>query len=431
MIDAPSFRAPVLAGCLALAVLILGFGLWSVTAQLASAIVVTGRVETDQSRLMIQHPDGGLVQALHVTEGQAVAAGTLLLSLDGSALRSDLGIVEGRLRDLAAQELRLIAERDGAEAMAIPAELAERMADDAELAARVAGQAALFVARRATLAELRLQMERRIDQVRAHMHGLAAQNAALGRELALLRADLTDRQGLLDRGLTTRERVRPLEREALRLSGQIAELDAAIAGAEAQITEIGIQIASLALRRQEEAETALREIEPQRLELEERRRALLDRIARLDLRAPVAGTVLGLQVPAAGSVLRPAEPALGLVPAGRPVVVTAQLSPAERSRVRPGQPVEVMVLTPEARAMPHLAGTLSRISPDTLADPVTGRAHFVIRVELLPGETDRLGIGAPGPGIPVQVMLQTGTRTPLAYLWDPFGAYFSRALREG
>lgn len=426
-----SMRAPLLLGALALAVLVLGFGLWSVTAQLSGAVVLTGRVETDQTRLTVQHPDGGVVAAVHVGEGQVVAAGQLLLSLDGAALRSDLGIVEDRLGGLAARAARLTAERDGAAAMALPEALALRARDDPDLAAQVAGQKALFLARRATLAELRRQLERRIDQVRAHGAGLAAERAAVARELALVDGDLAAERGLYDRGLATRARVVALEREAVRLAGRMAELAAEIAGAEGQLTEIDIQIAGLDLRHREEAETALREIEPQLLELAERRRALADRIARLDLRAPVAGTVLELQVAAPGAVLRAAEPALRLVPTGRPLVVTARLPPARAEAVWPGQPVEVRLMTPDAQNRPPLAGTVTRVSPDTVADPVSGTDHFLIRVALAASPQAPDAGAPPGPGMPVQVLVLTGARTPLAYLWEPFGAYFARAMREG
>ena len=71
------------------------------------------------------------------------------------------------------------------------------------------------------------------------------------------------------------------------------------------------------------------------------------------------------------------------------------------------------------------------ISADALTDPQSGAPHFLARLELAPGEAARLGGRTLLPGMPVEVYLQTGARTPLAYLLEPFTAYFSRALREG
>lgn len=74
-----------------------------------------------------------------------------------------------------------------------------------------------------------------------------------------------------------------------------------------------------ATQRQEEATADLREIGPMMLELSETRRAMRDRVSRLEVRAPASGIVLGLQIPAAIRSARgradpgpgPAAPAAG------------------------------------------------------------------------------------------------------------------------
>jgi HlyD family secretion protein len=431
MSDRMSMRGPVLLGLAAMIVLVFGFGTWAVTARLAGAIVVTGRFETDQTRVPVQHPDGGVVATLHVAEGQLVQAGEVLLSLDGSALRTELAILEDRIGALSARAARLMAERNGDDEMTVPVALEALAATVPDVARQVAGQMDLFQARRATRIELQAQLSRRIDQVEAQAVGLLAQRQAAQDELALLRADLGDLQGLFGQGLTTRGRVLALEREAAQLAGQVAALDASLAAARGQVTEIEIQITSLVLRQREEAEAELRALEPDLQELEEQRRAVLDRIARLDLRAPVTGAVLGLRVAAPGAVLRAADPALTLVPSGTPLIATARIAPAQGDRVWQGQPVELRIDPSADSSVDHVAGTVLQVSSDTLTDPVTGTEHYQVRIGLLPGEAERLDPASLSPGLPVQVLLQTGERTPLAYLWDPFATYFLRALREG
>ncbi|MCU0827709.1 MAG: HlyD family type I secretion periplasmic adaptor subunit [Tabrizicola sp.] len=431
MSDRLSMRGPVLLGLAAVVVLVFGFGSWAVTARLAGAIVVPGRFETDQTRVPVQHPDGGVVAALHVAEGQAVAAGTVLLSLDGSALRTELAILENRIGALSARAARLTAERSGANALTVPADLGALAATLPDVAGQIDGQMALFKARQATLSELKAQLARRIEQVEAQALGLGAQRQAAEDELALVQADLGDQQDLFGQGLSTRARVLVLEREAAQLAGDVAALDASLAAARGQVTEIEIQIGSLILRQREEAEAELRALEPELHELEEQRRAVLDRIAQLDLRAPVAGTVMGLRVAAPGAVLRAADPALTLVPIDAPLVATARIAPSDGDRVWQGQSVELRVDPSTEDAVDHVAGSVLQVSPDTLTDPVTGAEHYLVRVGLLPGEAERLAPATLGAGMPVQVLLQTGQRTPLAYLWEPFGRYFSRALREG
>jgi HlyD family secretion protein len=426
-----SVRAPVLLGGLALMALILGFGAWATQASLAGAVIVKGRVESPVGHQVLQHPDGGVVTGILVRDGDLVEAGQVLLRLDGAALASDLRILEDRLSDYAALTARLEAERDGLDAPAFPAELLSLAASRAEVASQVDGQERLFAARSASLAELRAQLRRRIDQVEAQGNGLEAQRTSLMKQLDLVEAERAAQQGLLDRGLALQGTVLSFEREAARLAGQIGEVSAALARVREQVTEIEIQISALHAQRREEAASELRVIGPVIQELTERQRALVGQIARLELRAPVAGVVHDLRIRTIGAVVRPAETILSIVPQDGPLIVSARIDPAVVDGIWEGQAAELVfpVLDPGIRL--RQVGRVTAISPDILTDPHSGAPHYLARIELLPPKaTDPVTVGIPQPGMPVDVFLQTASRTPLAYLLEPVTAYFDRALHD-
>jgi flagellar biosynthesis protein FlhA len=73
-----------------------------------------GQVEVEQQRQVVQHPDGGVVEEIAVTDGQSVAAGDLLIRLDGSLVKTELTIVEGQYFEILARRGRLEAERAAA-----------------------------------------------------------------------------------------------------------------------------------------------------------------------------------------------------------------------------------------------------------------------------------------------------------------------------
>jgi HlyD family secretion protein len=423
-------RRPVLLGLVATLILFAGFGLWATTTRIAGAIVAPGLIEVERDRQIVQHPDGGVVDAILVREGEGVAAGQVLLRLDGAALRSELRIVEDQLSELAGRSARLVAERDGAEELRFPQDILDLSATSPEVAAQLDGQGRLFQARNATLADQRALLARRIDQITAQSNGIAAQSAALTTQLDLIEQELAAQQGLLDKGLAQAGTVLALQRERARLQGQLGELAAEKARTEDQITEIEIEIASLATRRREEATTELRQTGPAMLELAERRRALMERIDRLEIRAPVAGLVLGLQVTTPQAVLRPADPVLYVIPQDRPLVVTARIAPIHIDEVTVGQPAELVFSAFSSRDTPHLQGRVTRVSADALTDAQTGVPYYTAELQLDSGEQGRLGDRALLPGMPVEVFLQTGRRTPLAYLIKPFTDYFARAFRE-
>lgn len=428
--DPLSFRRPAVLGLTAILTLVLGFGIWSTQATLAGAIIARGLIVVQNDRQTVQHPDGGVVAEILVRDGDRVSAGEPLLRLEGTALLSDLRIVEDRLTELAARTARLVAERDGAATPAFPADLLARAATDADVAAQIDGQLRLFSARRATLADAQAQLARRVAQVLAQGDGIKAQRVAIDTQLALIGEELAGRQTLLDKGFVPQTAVLALRREAARLSGQTGELTASLARTLDQVTEIEIQMATLRTQRQEDAAAELREIAPQILELSETRRALLGRINRLEVRAPVGGIVLGLQITAEQSVLRAAEPVLTIVPQDRPLVISARIAPMHVDTVAVGQAAELVLSAFAAPDVPRLWGRVTVVSADALTDQQTGTPYYLAQLELNPGESARLGNRTLLPGMPVDVYLQTGSRTPLAYLLSPFTDYFARAMRE-
>jgi multidrug efflux pump subunit AcrA (membrane-fusion protein) len=102
-----SARRQITAGLIAMAVLVFGFGGWAALAEISGAVVAMGRIEVEQNRQVVQHPDGGVVSEILVAEGQRVEAGDVLIRLDGSLLGSELAIVEGRLTEIQARRARL------------------------------------------------------------------------------------------------------------------------------------------------------------------------------------------------------------------------------------------------------------------------------------------------------------------------------------
>ncbi|PQV55698.1 HlyD family secretion protein [Defluviimonas denitrificans] len=426
----PSARGPILFGFFALVLLVGGFGLWSTTTKIAGAVVSPGRVEVEQNRQVVQHPDGGVVEAIFVKNGDLVAAGDPLIQLDGTLLQSELTIVEGQFFEILARRGRLEAERDDADHLTFPAELTEAAAGRPKITALMAGQEKLFAARQETTANEIDQLGKRRAQIVNQIEGIGAQRRSTADQLALIGQELDDLKSLLDRGLTQAGRVLALQREKARLDGVAGELDAARAEAEGKVTEIDIEILNRGSTRREEANTQLRDLGYRELELAERRRSLTEQIDRLDIRAPVSGVVHALQVTTPRSVIRAAEPVLYIIPQDRPFVIAAQVSPIHVDEVAIGQDVALRFAAFDSRTTPELFGQVRQISADALTDEASRAAYYRAEIVLDEGEMAKLGGRAIIPGMPVEVFIRTGERTPLAYLLKPLSEYFNRAFRE-
>lgn len=426
----PSARGPVLFGLFTLLLLVGGFGLWSTTTKIAGAVVSPGRVEVEQNRQVVQHPDGGVVETIFVKNGDLVAAGDPLIQLDGTLLQSELTIVEGQFFEILARRGRLEAERDDADHLTFPAELTEAATGRPTIAALMAGQEKLFAARQETTANEIDQLRKRRAQIVNQIEGIGAQRRSTADQLALIGQELEDLKSLLDRGLTQAGRVLALQREKARLDGVAGELDAARAEAEGKVTEIDIEILNRGSTRREEANTQLRDLGYRELELAERRRSLTEQIDRLDIRAPVSGVVHALQVTTPRSVIRAAEPVLYIIPQDRPFVIAAQVAPIHVDEVAIGQEVALRFAAFDSRTTPELFGQVRQISADALTDEASRSAYYRAEIVLDEGEMAKLGGRAIIPGMPVEVFIRTGERTPLAYLLKPLSEYFNRAFRE-
>jgi len=426
-----SARTPLIVGALALAVLLGGFGTWAALTPISGAVIAPGRIEVEQNRQVVQHPDGGVVAGIAVSEGDRVRAGDVLLRLDATALRSRLAITDNQLAELMARRARLEAERDGEDRLRPDPLLQEMAAASPDTAALVRGQQALLDARAETIAARIGQLAKRRDQIADQIAGIAAQRAALARQLDLIGRELAGQQSLLDRGLAQASRVLALQRESARLDGLVGELDAQKAQAEGRITEIGIEILGLRTGRREEAITTLRDLQFRELELREQRRALRGQMDRLEITAPVAGVVHDMRVHAPRSVIRPAEPLLYIIPQDRPLVIDARVDPIHIDKLFIGQEVTLRFAALDQRTTPALTGRVTRISADAFEDEATRTSWYRAGIVLDEGQLARLPEDVTlVPGMPVETFIRTADRTPLAYLVKPFTDYLVRALRE-
>lgn len=427
-----SARTPLTIGLLAMLVLVGGFGSWSALSKISGAVIASGRIEVDRNRQIVQHLDGGLVEEILVDEGDTVEAGQTLIRLDATLLASNLAITEGQLFELMSRRGRLEAERDDSEEVVFEEELLAEAAANPDIAEIVQGQERLFHARVDSLNHEIEQLGKRRNQIADQVRGIEAQEDSLTVQLDLIRKELVDQQGLLEKGLAQASRVLALQREEASLSGRVGELAASKAQAAGRITEIDIEVIKLSSRRREEAITRLRDLQYRELELAEQRRALEEQLSRLEIKAPVSGIVYGLQVYTPRSVIRPADPVLFLVPQDRPLIIAAQVPVIHVDQIYTGQEVSLRFSALDQRNTPELFGRVLVVSADAFQDEATGASYYRAEIVLSEGEQAKLPENARlVPGMPVEAFLRTADRTPIAYLVKPLTDYFTKAFREG
>jgi HlyD family secretion protein len=425
-----SGRKPTIIGALAVLALFLGLGVWGTQSRIAGAVVASGMIQVELLRQVVQHPDGGVVGTIAVTEGDTVAAGDVLIRFDDTLLLSEMAIVEGQLAESMARKDRLRAERDGLTEVIFAPELLEMAQNEPDIAVLISDEQSLFASRLEFLNKEIEQLNERKVQINGQIEGVAAQLAAFESQTDLVKLELADLQSLLDQGLTQATRVLSLRREEARLLGEIGELRSVVARGNAQLIETDIEILKLQSQRQQEALAELREIEFLMIELTQRQLSAQETLSRMDVRAPMAGVVHGMTVHALRSVVRGADPILYIIPQDSPMVVKSRIESIHIDQVHVGQEAALRFSTFDQRTTPEVIGHIAQVSADVFTDEVTGLSYYSADIMPDPDELEKLGDVELLPGMPVEAFIKTGDRTPLNYLAKPLTDYFNRAFRE-
>ncbi len=405
-----------------LCVVILGFG--SVVS-INGAVVTSGTVTVESRYQTVQHLDGGLVQKIHVENGDRVAAGDILVTLDKTANAAELGVLEARISGLTIQRLRLEAERDDKADFQVPATLRRTP----ELRAIVASQRALFAARQATRGGEDSMLARRVSQLEAQLDGLEAQRTARISERDLAYQERDGLRQLFKKGYANKQRLNAIERQAARLAGDVGRLESEVARVKVAISEARLAKAQARTAFLEKVVDELRRIQQSIEELETQKTAIADKVARAVIRAPRSGTVHALAVNTEGGVIEAARPILQIIPADERLIVLAHVRPRDIDKVRAGLDADVRFTAFQASQTPRLTGTVLRVSPAELQSS-DGATYFTTQIAIAPAELSKIGgIAKLVPGMPADVFIRTEARSILSYILKPLTDSMAGALR--
>ncbi|WAX94532.1 HlyD family type I secretion periplasmic adaptor subunit [Aminobacter sp. NyZ550] len=422
-------RRNVRLGGFAALALVGGLGLWAATSSLSGAVVAAGHLVVDSNVKAVQHPQGGVVGALNVHNGSMVSAGEVLVRLDDTVAKANLAIVDNGLDELMARRARLIAERDGTEAVAYPAELTARAADPA-IAQLIEGENKLFALRRQARDGQVSQLRERIAQFREEISGVEAQQKSKKQEIALIKVELAGMEELWKKKLVPISRLADRQRAQAQLDGEDGQLTAAAAQTRGRISETELAIIQIDQDMRSQVAGELREIDAKAGELRERQVAAEQSLKQIDIRAPQAGRVHQLAIHTVGGVVTPGEAIMQIVPTADALVVEARVAPQDIDQVRIGQPATLRLSAFNQQTTPEVEGTVDRVSPDMIEDQKAGLSYYGVRITLSAKSLEQAGSPELKPGMPAEVFLKTTDRTVLSYLFKPLTDQASRAFRS-
>ena len=419
----------ILLGLAIIAAFLGAFSTWALLAPLESAVRAPGVVAVDTSVKTIQHLEGGIVEEILIREGQQVRSGDVLIRLRRQITTATLNQVEAEYYVARATEARLVAERDNAPGIKIPAEITSKMGNEVVRDA-VAGQQSIFESRRKLIDQRRTIITQTIEALGIEITGLEGQVVSSRKQLTLIDEELRDANKLLSQGLTNKPRVLALERTKAEIEGQIGNYMASIGVARQRMSEAQLKIAELDASVAKDVVESLERVRAQAYEAGQKLSAAEDVLHRTEIRSPTDGIVVGLKVHTIGGVISAGQALLDIVPINDKLVVWASIDPKDIDEVKPGLPATIWLWALNHRHQAAIEGRLQNVSADRLIDSKTGAPYYLARVEL-DTKSDEARQVVIQPGMSADVMVRTGARTFWEYISAPLAQVMRRAFREG
>ena len=413
--------------------ILVAFGMvggWLAVARLDSAVVAQAVLENANTTRQIQHLEGGIVRDFFVRNGDRVKQGDLLLRLDSTQSAASAELFQAQLLGNRTRQERLEAEIAMSPDLVFSDTIQSQLAATPSVGRIIEDEQRQFALQRKELEQSRDLLQTNIAQAEAEIHANEVRRGIATREAGLVRSDLEDQRSLRKKGLTNQARVTELEQESLALEEKIAQSDIDIARIRQAIIGFQLQIAQLEQEYRRRAAEQLEEVTREIRALERDLIIANDSLTRVEIRAPVDGTVQESILGTVGAVISSGETILKIAPTEDEYILTARVSPNDIDGILPGSDALITFPAFQSLDLSPAEGALITLSRDRIVDPYTRDDYYEARVRLddatLP-EAPRMRLVA---GMSATVILPTGQRTALNYLVGPLMRRLQSAMRE-
>ena len=417
-----------------LAVLFLFFGIlggWAVFGKISGAVVVPGTIIIDTERKTVQHLEGGIIDVIHVREGDRVHAGQPLITLKSVTVHSSVDMATKNLILLLAARDRYTAEKALFQPIRWDSELLE-LADAYGSQDVLESERKMFEARRASYQSQAELLDSQIAQVSQQILGLQEEMNAEKTIISTLTEELGAKRILMQKKYLERSQVLELERQLATHKGSHGKLRQTIAATEQEKSGLLLQKEGLTIGIIEQAAKEMNELDSKILQTREQLRPLRDTQQRLEVAAPVSGRIVGLAVHSPGGVISPGQKLMDIVPEDSPLVAEVHIPVNEIAKVHVGQTAQAQLDAFDRSTTPLIPARVISIAADRQEEQTSmGMVpYYLCYVRLFPESAETSQKIYLSPGMPVTIFITTRKQTVLSYILEPLLRNWDRALRE-
>lgn len=412
--------------------LVVGFGLflaWAAWAPLDEGVAAPATVSVEMRRKTIQHMQGGVVRELKVKEGAEVKQGDVLVVLDDAATRAGFETIRQNYLAQRAHESRLLAEASGA-TLVFHADLMGK--NDAVAAQLMIVQRQLHASRRAALAAEVAAATQSMTGMEGQVNSIQLMLESRRNQQALQTRQVIGVKSLADEGFAPRNQALQLEQGQAELRTSITDLESTMQRTLSAIAETRLRIAQRQQEYLKEVSSQLAEVRREVQANQERLAAVTAELERTQIKAPVAGQVIGLAITGPGGVVTQGQKLMEILPRGESLLLDAKVPPQVIDRIKVGDTTEVRFAGFANSPQLVVHGKLVSLSGDALTEAYGAAVHnyYLARVEITPDGLKALGNRVMQPGMTAEVLIKTGERSFLTYLLHPLLKRVAASMTE-
>lgn len=459
--------------------------LWACLGKVDEVAVARGKVIPDGRLKVVQPLEEGIITAIHVTEGQRVKEGQLLIELDSTMKKVDLESIEKAI-DTAKLERDLLKKGlDGEDLQELVSKVNLPDEIKSNLLKLSQSKDSEYQVKKQSMAFVVLQFEEKLQIAVSDMKKLE-HNLPMLKEKEQKLKNLIGSGGVEAANLIKLEKSIEILKEQeqkykeLYDSGAIAknewldkynELALAEKEYESQKARVNQEKGTLELNwknANDELVLAQKELSTQKIRVEEAKSKLEEAKTNMDnlgkerdtsiinlvvekdkqitelegelikakksvqfqsLVAPVEGTVHGLASNTIGGVVTPAQPIMTIVPDDTPLIIEASLLNRDVGFVEVGQEAAIKIDTFPFQKYGTIKGKVEIISPDAFEDEKLGSVY---KMKVTP-ETSGIMVNGKevhiSPGMTVSAEITTGKRRIIEFFLEPIIKYAEESLK--
>lgn len=427
--NAALFQAPPFVGSMIIRgflAFVLVFFVWAYFAEIDEITVGEGKVIPSSQVQVIQNLEGGIVASIPVKVGDLVQKDQIVMKLDPTRFSSSMEETQAKRDALLAKVARLEAESTG-RAFQAPEEL---LKSNPQL---VGEERALMVSRQQELDTAMLVLRQQAEQRTQEASEMRARYKQLQESAEIVNEELKISKPMAAQGVMSAVEILRLERQLSDVKGQMDAARLAIPRLEQAAAEARSKITASIAKFKSDAAADLNLARAELAGTSAVSTAVQDRLARTEVRSPVAGVIKQLKVTTIGGVIQPGMELMEIVPLEDNLLVETKIRPSDVGFISPGQDATVKITAYDFSIYGGLEAQVENITADTIVVEKGDKSEsfYLVRVRTkstkFTGTKKQLPIM---PGMVASVHIRTGKKTILNYLLKPIIKARYEAMRE-